>query len=157
MSLVNQWLANGCLGSGSGSGSGKHPAPTAPCVSPSKNSENQQPELETREAGFEAFWEEWPRRQEKAGAKRAWMKIPTAEYQPVMDGLKKWKTSEQWVRGVIPHASMWLKDKRWTDEDIPQTSLGRNSGLTADRLKEKRSQITPEGQAMLAKAGGLIQ
>jgi hypothetical protein len=155
-SVVSHWLTNGCLGSGSGSG--KHTAPSAPGVSPSKNSEKLKLEQETKEAGWEAFWEEWPRRQNEATAKRAWMKVPISEYQAVMDGLKKWKSSDQWLtRAVIPHASLWLKDKRWGDEHIPQASPGRNGALTADQLKEKRSQITPEGQAMLAKAGGLIQ
>lgn len=81
---------------------------------------------ETQEAGFAAFWECWPRKQDRQDAIRAWMKIPLAEYPPIMAGLEKWKKSDQWTRGVIPHASTWLNQKRWQDEDVPQK--GANNG-----------------------------
>jgi hypothetical protein len=119
-SMVSQWLANGCLGSGSGSGRGKHPAePSAPvCVPPTVNPV----EMETKEAAFGVFWERWPRKQDKPDARRAWMRIPIAEYPAIMAGLEKFLTCEQWSRGIIPHASTWLNKKRWQDEDIPQFS-----------------------------------
>lgn len=83
-------------------------------------------ELETREAGFSVFWDRWPRRQAKPDARRAWMKIPVSEYSPIMAGLEKYRTSEQWTRGVIPHPATCLKEKRWEDEDIPQSVGGAN-------------------------------
>jgi hypothetical protein len=83
-------------------------------------------EAETKEAAFSVFWDRWPRRQAKSDARRAWMKIPMGEYPAIMSGLEKYRTSEQWSRGVIPHPATWLKEKRWQDEDIPQFVGGAN-------------------------------
>jgi hypothetical protein len=77
-------------------------------------------EAETKDVAFSMFWEKWPRRQARADARRAWRKIPMAEYPALMAGLEKWLTSDQWNRRVIPHPATWLNEKRWQDEDIPQ-------------------------------------
>jgi hypothetical protein len=79
-------------------------------------------DAETRGAAFDVFWESWPRKQGKTDAIRAWGKIPIAEYGAISIGLERWKRSEQWRRGVIPHAATWLNQKRWQDEDIPDGS-----------------------------------
>jgi uncharacterized protein YdaU (DUF1376 family) len=83
-------------------------------------------EQETIEAGFQVFWECWPSKQAKSDARRAWGKIPLAEYAAISSSLARWKTSDQWKRGIIPHAATWLNGKRWTDE-IPQF-VGGNDG-----------------------------
>ena len=128
-SVVSQWLANGCLGfgfgiglgSGSGSGTGSRASHAANALP------NDSLQQETQEAGFAAFWECWPMKQDKQDAIRAWMKIPLSEYPPIMAGLERWKKSDQWTtRGVIPHASTWLNKKRWQDEDVPEK--GANNG-----------------------------
>lgn len=80
-------------------------------------------ESETKQSAFNVFWERWPCKANKAGARRAWFKVPISEYPAVMVGLEKFLTCEQWNRGVIPHASTWLNNKRWQDEDIPQFSI----------------------------------
>jgi hypothetical protein len=77
-------------------------------------------DVETRTAAFDLFWEKWPRKQQRAVALRSWLKVPIAEYAAIDAGLEKWRTSDQWTRGVIPHPATWLNQKRWMDEDIPQ-------------------------------------
>jgi len=116
-------------------------------------------EPETKAAAFDAFWARWPRRQAKAAARRAWMKIPISEYSSVMAGLEKYRMSDQWTRGVIPHAATWLSDKRWQDDDIPQSAAirGTTPRPSLDEMRQKRSSMTKEGKALLEKAGGLIQ
>jgi hypothetical protein len=93
-------------------------------------------ESQTKAAAFDVFWERWPRKQDKPDARRAWMKIPIAEYAAIMAALEKFLTCDQWSRGIIPHASTWLNKKRWQDEDIPQFSGkgGANGKLTGDDL-----------------------
>lgn len=124
--VVSQWLANGCLGFGfgiglgSGSGTGSR-ASHAASVSPTDPLQQ-----ETKEAAFAVFWEQWPLKQAKPDARRAWIKIPLAEYPPIMAGLEKWKKSDQWARKIFPHAATWLNKKRWQDEDVPEK--GVNSG-----------------------------
>jgi hypothetical protein len=116
-------------------------------------------ELDTKEAAFEAFWDKWPKKQAKSRAWTAWKKISLAEHLPLLAGLEKWLKSDQWTRGVIPHAASWLNEKRWQDEDIPCS--GRANGLASvvplDELRQKRSTMTDEGRSLLEKAGGLIQ
>jgi uncharacterized protein YdaU (DUF1376 family) len=77
-------------------------------------------DVETRTAAFDLFWEKWPRKQQRAVALRAWLKIPISEYAAIDAGLEKWRTSDQWTRGVIPHPATWLNQKRWEDQDVPQ-------------------------------------
>jgi len=79
-----------------------------------------------KETGFSVFWGKWPVHQAKSNTWRAWMKIPLIEYAAIMQGLEKWSVSDQWKRGVIPHAATWLNEKRWQDEDIPQSAGGNN-------------------------------
>jgi hypothetical protein len=85
-------------------------------------------EAETKQSAFDVFWERWPRNAAKSAALRAWVKIPIAEYPAIMAGLEKFLTCEQWMRGIIPHASTWLNGKRWQDEDIPQVPIGGSNG-----------------------------
>jgi hypothetical protein len=106
-------------------------------------------EQETIEAGFEVFWECWPLKQAKSAARRAWGKIPLAEYAAISSGLAHWKTSDQWKRGIIPHAATWLNGKRWTDE-IPQFVGGSNGTGT-------RKQTATDLALQNAKALGLGQ
>jgi hypothetical protein len=85
-------------------------------------------EAETKQSAFDVFWERWPQKQDKGEARRAWAKIPIAEYPAIMGGLERWLVSDRWGRGVIPHASTWLNKKRWQDEDIPQMPIGGSNG-----------------------------
>lgn len=94
-------------------------------------------ELETKQAAFDVFWERWPNKQAKSDARRAWLKIPISEYAAVTAGLERWRVSDQWGRGIIPHPATWLNKKRWADEDIPQSVGGTNGStkkLTGDDL-----------------------
>jgi hypothetical protein len=104
--------------------------PSAPGVCEIQPTAEASVEAETKEVAFSMFWEKWPRRQARADARRAWRKIPMAEYPVVMAALEKWLTSDQWKRGVIPHPATWLNEKRWQDEDIPQFG-GINGTYTA--------------------------
>jgi hypothetical protein len=94
-------------------------------------------EQETIEAGFQTFWECWPVKQAKSDARRAWGKIPLAEYPAIMSGLALWKTSDQWKREwprYIPKPATWLNGKRWTDE-VPQF-VGRTNGKDVNSAVE---------------------
>jgi hypothetical protein len=124
-----------------------HLTPLAPCElsTPTHNSL----ELETQEPSFQIFWEQWPRKQDKAGARRAWRKIPMSEYVAVTAGLQRWRKSEQWARGVIPHPATWLNAKRWMDEDIPQSGEITNGNINRIESFAKRTQR--ESQETLAR------
>jgi integrase len=68
------------------------------------------------EAGFEIFWGKWPLKQGRAAAWKAWQKIAISEYPAITAGLQRWRKSEQWARGVIPHPATWLNGKALTPD-----------------------------------------
>lgn len=68
--------------------------------------------------GFDAFWGAYPRKEGKQAARKVWNRLrPSADLlASLLHGLARWVASEQWRRGVIPHASTWLNNWRWEDE-----------------------------------------
>lgn len=70
---------------------------------------------------FEMFWSEYPNKKAKSVAQKSWYKINPDEklFSAIMDGLKKAKCSQQWVKDggqFVPHPSTWLNQQRWNDE-----------------------------------------
>lgn len=65
---------------------------------------------------FDLFWKSYPRKDGRKAAIRAWAKLSVEDGQAAVAGLERAKKSEQWQRGVIPHASTWLNGERWKDE-----------------------------------------
>jgi uncharacterized protein YdaU (DUF1376 family) len=81
-------------------------------------------------AGFEQFWGEYPKRQKRPDAERAWAKVPLRGQQgfdQVMLGLYRWQKSDQWTREsgkYVPLAGPWLRGQQWDDE-IPEVDNAR--------------------------------
>ncbi len=72
--------------------------------------------------GFDLFWSEYPNKQAKLAAKRAWLKIKTDERVEVMSGIARWKRSESWLKDdgqFIPHPATFLNQRRF--EDSPKS------------------------------------
>lgn len=70
---------------------------------------------------FDTFWNVYPRKTNKQGAKKAWDKIKPDEMltASIMLALVKQEKSDQWAKDngkFIPHASTWLNQERWNDE-----------------------------------------
>ena len=70
------------------------------------------------DAAFSEFWETYPNKANKTAAKKSFLRInPDAELLlTLFNAISVQKTSDQWLRGIIPHASTWLNNKRWQDE-----------------------------------------
>ena len=101
-------------GEGEGEGEGETEKPSGVCVQP-----HQQEHLKA----FESFWKSYPRKEAKRDALRAWKKIQPADVAAILKGLQTAIRSEQWQRGVIPHAATWLNGRRWEDEGSSSTPL----------------------------------
>lgn len=72
---------------------------------------------------FSKFWAEYPRKEKKDRAKRAFLKKRKAgvEFELILDGLKKHK--QKWAQEntklkYIPHPASWINDERWNDEIV---------------------------------------
>lgn len=70
---------------------------------------------------FDLFWTEYPNKKAKPAAAKAWAKLKPDEglTKQIMDGLAKWKRSDQWTRDdgrFIPYPATWLNGRRWEDD-----------------------------------------
>lgn len=93
-----------------------------------------------KEAAFDKFWKHYPRKTNKANAKKSFIKKCKSEemLQIMIEALEKQKTSRQWQEAngqYIPHPSTWLNGERWEDELEPS--------------EEKEAEYVPEGYMKL--------
>lgn len=78
---------------------------------------------------FEEFWKTYPRKTAKAAARKAWTKLKgNVELAALVEAINSQSQTEQWQRGVIPHASTWLNQHRWEDD---AETIGLNLGRCA--------------------------
>lgn len=86
-------------------------AVAVPKSSPSLRSEED-------EARFARFWAAYPNKEAKKVARQAWNKLRVDDaLLAVMLAAIAWQgTTERWQRGIIPHPSTWLNQRRWEDE-----------------------------------------
>ncbi len=92
---------------------------------------------------FDTFWEQYPKKQNKVGSEKAFRALKASDelFGEIMDGLARWKASEQWQNPkYIPVASKFIHERRWEDEDIPQAKS--SDGM--DNLRSLYAQF--EGQ-----------
>lgn len=83
---------------------------------------------------FERFWNAYPRKVDKKGSARAFLRIKNVGevFPAMMDALEKQKRSDQWTKdggAFIPHPKTWINGERWNDE-LPKGK--RSDGDTYD-------------------------
>lgn len=86
----------------------------------SKEKESKEKESKRKQL-FIQFWIEYPRKEAKKDAEKAWDKINPAEeiFQEIMNGLRSAKGSRNWIKNdgeYIPLPATWLRGERWKDE-----------------------------------------
>lgn len=85
---------------------------------------------------FEQFWEQYPRKVDKKGTERVFLRIKgIADLMPtILSALDRQKRSEQWTKDggqFIPHPKTWLNQERWNDK----TEIARdNSSFDTDEF-----------------------
>ena len=80
------------------------------------------PQGDERADYFENFWERYPKKRNKAAARRAWDKLaPDEQLCRVMgEALRAQMRSEEWQRDggrYIPYPASWINGRRWEDEE----------------------------------------
>lgn len=101
------------------------------------------------ETGFGAFWAEYPRKVDKAGALAEWRRhVQDAAIQAaVLAGLARWNASAQWQEifatdpemRKVPHARRWLHRRQWEDviaAPRPPAATGQVIGLEEALLQD---------------------
>lgn len=71
-------------------------------------------------AGFDAFWDLYPRSDGKQPAKTEWDRLQpdAATYASIMADVERRRTSRDWLKDngqFIPHARTYLRQRRWED------------------------------------------
>jgi hypothetical protein len=93
-------------------------------------------------SGFAEFWEEYPRgarKKDKAKCLRRWKRGKLEEIaEKVLDGLRRWKVSEQWVKEkgrFISAPLVFLNQNAWEAEPEPaEIDDGERRGPTPEEL-----------------------
>ncbi len=91
-------------------------------------------------SGFDAFWSEYPRKIDKAAARRAWKTATKQSTEgDILGGLVRWKLA--WVAAgtapeYIPHPTTWLNRHRW--ESTPDIGTAAKTGADplADAIRQ---------------------
>lgn len=98
------------------------------------------------DARFDEFWIQYPRKENKQGAIKAFKKIKPSEklFEEILLALSKQKTWPAFQNGYAPHAATWLNAKRWEDQPpINQTTskpvTGVFNGEESDLMRANRA------------------
>lgn len=86
--------------------------------------QNDQPNGDRMVDSFDLFWSVYPKRVGKKDAIKAWGQIKPDEamVQAIIEGVERWKASEQWTKDggqFIPYPATFLRGERWNDECQP--------------------------------------
>ena len=92
---------------------------------PSNTNKNDKNKNNMLNQWFERFWSEYPRKEGKKKAQRAFKNISSLnekKFQRIMEALRSHKQSDQWKKNngqFIPHPATWVHGERWEDETTP--------------------------------------
>ncbi len=67
---------------------------------------------------FETFWLNYPRKQAKKDAQKAWQKIKNPPLELMLSTMAWQKKTKEWQDGFIPLPATWLRGERWLDEPM---------------------------------------
>ena len=100
---------------------------------------------------FDLFWSEYPKKVKKPDAIRAWKKIPaTVDPGSIMDGLIRWKKSDQWSRDdgrFIPNPATWLNAEQWKDE-VPAPTPEKKPDVSKVQSYDQRDYSSEQDSAV---------
>lgn len=150
-------------------------APSKPLVSQEQEQEQKQEQDQEKEHtprareesdadSFAQFWSQYPRKEGKAAALKAWEKLHPDPplFVTMRAALAAQKTLPRWHEEggrYVPHPATWLNGHRWQDEITPTTGAthGRSNIRTAgseDRDKWDRERAQDATRRAQAAGGG---
>lgn len=69
------------------------------------------------EEDFEAFWKEYPVKEEKKKSREKFLKLPKALFPIIIQSIALNKTkNEKWLKGFIKQPTTWINGECWNDE-----------------------------------------
>lgn len=107
------------------------------------------------DARFDEFWIQYPRKENKQGAIKAFKKLKPSEklFEEILLALSKQKTWPAFQNGYAPHAATWLNAKRW--EDQPPINQTTSKPITAI-FNGEESDLMRANRAAMAEAKKML-
>jgi hypothetical protein len=97
------------------------------------------------ETGFAEFWRQYPRKEGKQPALKAWNRLQGSfDMQKIIAALPAFIACDQWKRDhglYIPHAATWLNQRRF--EELPPT--GSKTATKSDARADVANQMFKRG------------
>jgi len=98
--------------------------------------EVRKPVSQGKDSGFDVFWEAYPRKENKAKARMAWIKaLKVADADAVTAGAQRYRDDPNREEAFTAHAATWLNGERW--EDAPLPSRGKEEAPRALTFMEQ--------------------
>jgi biotin operon repressor len=98
---------------------------------------NKNDKKEENENNFNSFWQAYPKKVNKAGAKKSYLKsLQATTHETIMNGLNNYKLEigrQKTEVTFIPHATTWLNNQRW--DDVFETKSANNGRMDIRELK----------------------
>jgi len=121
-------------------------------ISPEPNKELNK-NLTVQSEQFDAFWREYPKREGKKPAFKAFASaLRRATFEDILAGVIRYKSSDKVGRGYVMLASRWLNEDHWEDyyQPAPDTVAAEASSARRERelqrSQEYLSQIRQQEQ-----------
>lgn len=107
------------------------------------------------DARFDEFWIQYPRKENKQGAIKAFKKLKPSEklFEEILSALSKQKTWPAFQNGYAPHAATWLNAKRW--EDQPPINQATSKSVTGV-FNGGESELMRANRAAMAEAKKML-
>lgn len=123
---------------------------------PSQNHKAEREGQTAKEERFSMFWAAYPKKRDKARARRSFFKIKNIEkiFPVMMQALEKQKASADWQKAngqYIPNPSTWLNGERWEDVeqvDVQPVARGPVNMTMADIKRREREQEQKQADNM---------
>lgn len=112
------------------------------------------------DAKFELVWLGCPeRRGHKWPAYRAWAKGGRLAAEVICPIYAKWRETDQWKRGFVPHLATWLNSRGWETEPGPEELAGPVSAvapLASPDVRREAFRAQTALDARLARVRGML-
>lgn len=97
-------------------------------------------------AGFDRFWEAYPRRTAKGAARRAWPAAVRAagSIEKILAGARRYRDDPNRDEQFTAHPATWLRAERWDDPPLPA-----RTGSPANAARVDRDRSAPTGRITL--------
>lgn len=130
--------------------SGVKPVSPEPNKEPNKN-------LTVQSAQFDEFWNEYPKKEGKKPAFKAFTSaLRRASFEDMLAGVMRYKSSDKVKRGFIMLASRWLNEDHWTDYHEPSadSEAAERARIRKEREREESRRFLEEQRKQEAQASG---